>query len=108
MIIMGNRYDELEAWKDMLAKNPAYDTMSITVPPSVVQIAFWIAIEVLNGKEVPNSIYVPPLSIYKERLDEFLAATEKGGVATIYYPQEWVQLLIANVKAGKPAPENPK
>ena len=108
MIIMGNRYDELEAWKEMLDKNPAYDTMSITVPPSVVQSAFWIALEVLNGKEVPMSINVPPLSIFKEDLDNFLAVTEKGGVATIYYPQEWVQLLIENAKAGKPAPADPK
>ena len=107
LIIMGNRYDELEAWKELLAENPDYETMSITVSPSVVQVALWIAIEVLNGNEVPNSIYAPPLSIYRERLDEFLAATERGGVASIYYPQEWVQLLIENAKAGKPAPEDP-
>ncbi|MDR1376228.1 MAG: ABC transporter substrate-binding protein [Synergistaceae bacterium] len=108
LIIMGNRYDELEAWKDLLAKDPSYDTMSITVSPSVVQVAFWIAVEALGGQEFPKSINMPPLSIYKERLDEFLEKTEKGGVASISYPQEWVQQLIENAKAGKPAPADPQ
>jgi ribose transport system substrate-binding protein len=108
LIIMGNRYDELEAWKDLLAKDPAYDTLSVTVSPSVAQVAFWIAIEALGGAEFPKTINMPPLTIYKERLDEFLAKTEKGGVATIAYPQEWVRELIENAKAGKPAPADPR
>ncbi|MDR1733096.1 MAG: ABC transporter substrate-binding protein [Synergistaceae bacterium] len=108
LIIMGHRYDELEAWKELLAKDPKYDTISISISPSLVQVAFWLALEVLNGTDVPKVINVPPLTILKDRLDEFLSKTEKGGVASVYYPQAWVQELIANVKAGKPAPADPR
>ncbi|GHS85263.1 ABC transporter substrate-binding protein [Synergistales bacterium] len=108
LVIMGHRYDELEEWKNLLAKNPAYDTMSITVSPSVSQVAFWIGVEALNGNQFPKTINMPPLSIYKDRLDFFLERTEKGGVAFVDYPHEWVQELIENAKAGKPAPADPK
>ncbi len=108
MVIMGNRYDELAIWKELNDKTPGgYKTTSITISPSAVQIAFWVAVEVLNGKDVPKEIKLPPLSIPLDKLDYFLANTEKGGVATIPYPQSWVQELIANAKAGKPAPPDP-
>ncbi len=108
MVIMGNRYDELAIWKELNGKTPGgYKTTSITIAPSAVQIAFWVAVEVLNGKDVPKEIKLPPLSIPADKLDFFLERTEKGGVATIPYPQSWVQELIANAKAGKPAPPDP-
>jgi len=72
-----------------------------------VQIAFWTALEVLNGNQVPKEIKLPPLSIPLSRLDYFLSTTQKGGVASVFYPQTWVQQLIANAKAGKPAPPDP-
>ncbi len=106
MVIMGNRYDELAIWKEMKDAN-GYDTTSITISPSAVQIAFWTALEVLNGKKVPLEIKLPPLSIPLDKLDVFLAHTEKGGVASIFYPQSWTQQLITNANAGKPAPPDP-
>jgi len=106
MVIMGNRYDELAVWKEMKDKN-GYDTTSCTISPSSVQIAFWTALEVLNGKQVPMEMKLRPLVIPADKLDFFLAHTEKGGVASIYYPQSWVQQLIANAKDGKPAPNDP-
>jgi ribose transport system substrate-binding protein len=108
MVIMGNRYDELVIWKEMRDASPAgYKTTSITISPSSVQIAFWVALEVLNGKQVPKEIKLPPLAIPGDKLDFFLQRTEKGGVATILYPQSWVRELIENAKAGKPAPPDP-
>jgi len=106
MVIMGNRYDELAIWKELKAKNN-YVTTSCTIAPSVVQIAFWVAVEALNGKSVPKEMKLPPLTIPVDKLDFFLAHTEKGGVASTYYPQAWVQQLITNSKAGKPAPPDP-
>jgi ribose transport system substrate-binding protein len=106
MVIMGNRYDELAIWKELKDKR-GYVTTSCTIAPSSVQIAFWVALEALNGKSVPKEMKLPPLTIPVEKLDFFLAHTEKGGVATTFYPQSWVQQLIANTKAGKPAPPDP-
>ena len=106
LIMMGNRYDELTLWKELDAKG-GYDTMSISIPPGAVTIAFWTALEILNGNDVPKEMSLRPLTITKESLDYHLANTEPGGVATLVYPQEWVQQLIAALKAGDPPPADP-
>lgn len=106
LIMMGNRYDELELWKELDAKG-GYDTMSISIPPGAVTIAFWTAVEILNGNDVPKEMSLRPLTITKESLDYHLANTEPGGVATLVYPQEWVQELISALKAGDPPPADP-
>ncbi len=107
LVLMGNRYDEMELWKQMKDKS-GYQTMSISIAPGASTIAFWTAIEVLNKTDVPKEIKLPALTVTEDRLDYFLANTEKGGVASIVYPQEWVKEMIANAKAGKPAPADPK
>ena len=60
-----------------------------------------------RASDLPKEMKLPPLTIPVDKLDFFLAHTEKGGVASTYYPQTWVQQLIANTKAGKPAPPDP-
>lgn len=107
LIIMGNRYDELVLWKELDQKLGGYDTMSISIPPGSVTIAFWTALEVLNGNDVPKEMTLRPLTITNDSLDYHIGNTEKGGVATLVYPQAWVQELISNLKAGNPPPEDP-
>ncbi len=107
LVLMGNRYDEMEIWKEMRDKS-GYKTMSISIAPGSSTIAFWLAVEVLNGADVPKEIKLPALAVTEDRLDEFLAKTPKGGVASIVYPQSWVKEMIANAKAGKAAPADPK
>ena len=107
LVIMGNRYDEMELWKKMKDEK-GYETMSVSIAPGVSTIGFWTALEILNGNQVPKEIKLPPLTVSLERLNEFLSKTEKGGVASINYPQAWVQELIGNAKAGKPMPADPK
>jgi len=106
MVMMGNRYDELAIWKELRDKS-GYKTWSACSQPSASQIALWVAIEVLEGKKVPHVMNINPLVVGAEKLDDILANTEKGGVATLDYPQSWTQLMIANINAGKPAPADP-
>lgn len=106
MVMMGNRYDELAIWKQMKDAN-GYKTWSACSQPSSVQIAFWTALDVLNGKQVPKVMNIRPLVITSDNLDFFLNHTEKGGVATLFYPQSWVQKLIASVEGGQPEPPDP-
>ena len=106
LIMMGNRYDELMLWKE-LDEQGGYDTMSISIPPGAVTIAFWTAVEILNGNDVPKEMSLRPLTITKDSLDYHLSNTEPGGVATLVYPQSWVQELIAAFKAGDPPPDDP-
>lgn len=93
IIIMGNREDELSWWKEQSDKNK-YETMSISGTPGVSMVAFWVAQQVLAGKEVPKFIEVPFLRIDQSNLDAWLAVTEKGGVTNPTYSQEWVASLI--------------
>jgi len=106
MVMMGNRYDELTIWKDLKDKT-GYKSWSACSQPGSVQMAFWVALEVLNGKQVPHLMNVNPLVVPQEKLEWFLANTEKGGVVTLNYPQNWVQQMISLIKAGKPAPADP-
>ncbi len=106
MVMMGNRYDEMVIWKQ-LRDTKGYQTFSACSQPASVQMAFWVALEVLNGKKVPHEIRVNPLVIPQDKLDWFLAHTQKGGVASLYYPQDWVERLISNEAAGKPPLPDP-
>ncbi len=107
LVLMGNRYDELEIWKEMNKKS-GYDTISLSIAPGASTIAFWQAIEILNGREVPKEIRLLPLVISPDKLDKYLAETPKGGVGTIVYTQPWVQQMIENVKSGKMPPPDPE
>ncbi len=107
LILMGNRYDELEIWKEMKDKS-GYDTISLSIAPGAATIALWTAIEVLEGREVPKEISLLPYVVTPERLDSALKATPRGGVASVVYPRKWVQDMIENVKAGKQPPADPE
>ena len=61
-IIMGNRQDELQWWKEQKDAN-GYETMSVSIAPGVSTLAFWVAQMILDGKEVPKDLTVPFLQI---------------------------------------------
>ncbi len=87
VIVMGNREDELLWWKEQKDAN-GYETMSVSIAPGVSTLAFWVAQQILDGKEVPKDLTVPFLRIDQDNLEENLATTEKGGVANVEYSQE--------------------
>ena len=87
IIIMGNRQDELQWWKEQKDKN-GYETMSVSIAPGVSTLAFWVAQQILDGKEVPKDLTVPFLRIDQDNLEANLATTEKGGVANVEYSLE--------------------
>lgn len=99
LIIMGNRQDELALWKE-LHDSSGYTTMSISSTPGVASIAFWVAQQILAGKEVPNFVECPLLRIEQADLDTWLDATPEGGVATPVFTLEWTVDLIDAVAGG--------
>ena len=108
IIIMGNRQDELQAWKDEAASG--YETTSLGATPSVSQAAFWVAQQLLAGKEVPKFVEVPLLTVNQADLDAWLGHVEKGGVLNADFPQDLVASIIdANAAKtalpGIPAPK---
>ena len=100
--IFGHRYDELVIWKEMQQKKGGkYPSMSVSIVPGSVNIAFWTALEILNGAEVPREIHMSPMVFEEAQLDYFLAHTEKGGLADLAYPQSWVKELYSQCQGGK-------
>lgn len=93
-IIMGNRQDELQWWKEQKDKN-GYETMSVSIAPGVSTLAFWVAQQILDGKDVPKDLTVPFLRIDQDGLEKALETTEKGGVANVEYTLEDAQKVIA-------------
>lgn len=94
LIIMGNRQDELQWWKEQKDANK-YETMSVSIAPGVSTLAFWVAQMILDGKEVPKDLTVPFLRIDQDNLEANLATTEKGGVANVEYTAEDAAKVVA-------------
>lgn len=93
-IVMGNREDELQWWKQQKDAN-GYETMSTSIAPGVSTLAFWVAQQILDGKDVKKDLTVPFLSITQDNLEENLKNTQKGGVANVEYSLEDAQTAIA-------------
>jgi ribose transport system substrate-binding protein len=87
IIVMGNRQDELVWWKEQKDAN-GYETMSVSIAPGVSTLAFWVAQQILDGREVPKDLIVPFLTITQDSLAADLANTPEGGVANVEYSLE--------------------
>ncbi|MCB5204896.1 ABC transporter substrate-binding protein [Neorhizobium sp. T786] len=92
-IVMGNREDELVWWKQQKDAS-GYETMSVSIAPGVSTLAFWVAQQILDGKDVKKDLVVPFLRIDQENLEANLENTEKGGVANVEYSLEDAQKVI--------------
>ena len=98
-IIMGNRQDELQWWKEQKDKDN-YTTWSASIAPGVSTLAFWVAQQVLDGrKDIPHDLLVPYLAFTQDDFEAALPKIQKGGVASHEYSQEEALAAIkANVK----------
>ncbi len=92
-VVMGNREDELLWWKQQKDAN-GYETMSVSIAPGVSTLAFWVAQQILDGKDVKKELVVPFLRIDQDNLEANLEKTEKGGVANVEYSLEDAQKVI--------------
>src|SRR5215467_7216571 len=97
-IIMGNRQDELQWWKEQKAKD-GYQTWSGSIAPGVSTLAFWVAQQVLDGKDVPHDLVVPYLAFTQDDFEKELPNIPKGGVASHEYTQaDAIAAIKANTK----------
>ena len=87
-IIMGNRQDELQWWKEQKEKD-GYTTWSASIAPGVSTLAFWVAQQILDGnKDVPHDLLVPYLAFTQDDFEAALPTIEKGSVASHEYTQD--------------------
>jgi ribose transport system substrate-binding protein len=98
-IIMGNRQDELQWWKEQKAKD-GYKTWSASIAPGVSTLAFWVAQQILDGrKDIPHDLLVPYLAFTQDDFEAALPKIDKGGVASHEYTQADAMAAIkANMK----------
>jgi len=98
-IIMGNRQDELQWWKEQKAKD-GYTTWSASIAPGVSTLAFWVAQQVLDGnKTMPHDLLVPYLAFTQADFEAELPNITKGGVASHEYTkEESIAAIKANMK----------
>jgi len=98
-IIMGNRQDELQWWKQQKTKD-GYTTWSASIAPGVSTLAFWVAQQILDGnKNVPHDLLVPYLAFTQADFEAVLPTIEKGGVASHEYTQaDAKKAIAANLK----------
>jgi ribose transport system substrate-binding protein len=98
-IIMGNRQDELQWWKEQKAKD-GYTTWSASIAPGVSTLAFWVAQQILDGrKDIPHDLLVPYLAFTQENFEAVLPTIPEGGVASHEYTQdEALKAIQANMK----------
>ncbi|WP_248805550.1 ABC transporter substrate-binding protein [Pseudomonas sp. MWU13-2100] len=93
IIVMGNRQDELALWKQERDAN-GYETVSVSASPSVSQVGFWVAQQILAGKQVPKFVEVPLVRIDAKDLDTWLASMPLGAAANPSYSQASVVAMI--------------
>src|SRR6201987_5457048 len=98
-IIMGNRQDELQWWKEQKDKD-GYTTWSGSIAPGVSSLAFWVAQQVLDGrKDIPHDLLVPYLAFTQDDFEAALPSIPVGGVASHEYTQEDAKKAIeTNIK----------
>jgi ribose transport system substrate-binding protein len=98
-IIMGNRQDELQWWKEQKEKD-GYTSWSASIAPGVSTLAFWVAQQVLDGnKNIPHDLLVPYLAFTQDNFEAELPNITKGGVASHEYTeQDAIAAIKANMK----------
>jgi len=98
-IIMGNRQDELQWWKEPKAKD-GYTTWSASIAPGVSTPGFWVAQQVLDGAaKTPHDLLVPYLAFTQADFEAELPKITKGGVASHEYTQaDAIAVIKANMK----------
>lgn len=98
-IILGNRQDELQWWKEQKDKD-GYKTWSASIAPGVSTLAFWVAQQVLDGRtDIPHDLLVPYLAFDQDNFESELPKIPQGGVASHEYTQEESLAAIkANIK----------
>ncbi len=98
-IIMGNRQDELQWWKEQKGKD-GYVTWSASIAPGVSTLAFWVAQQILDGnKNVPHDLLVPYLAFTQADFEAVLPTIEKGSVASHEYTEaDAIGAIKANTK----------
>lgn len=91
-IVFGNREEELSWWKKQKDAN-GYQSFSISSAPGISSLAFWVAQQLLEGKQMPHDLLSPAVSVTQDNLESALKGLEKGGIVSQVYSVDDVAKL---------------
>ncbi|WP_300720124.1 ABC transporter substrate-binding protein [Pseudomonas sp.] len=98
VIVFGNREEELAFWKKQKDAN-GYQAFSISSAPSIASLAFWVAQQLLDGKQMPHDLLSPALSVTQDTLESSLQGLEKGSIVSqVYSVDDVAKLTEAKAK----------
>ncbi|MBW0000847.1 MAG: ABC transporter substrate-binding protein [Verrucomicrobia bacterium] len=92
----GGSSNFLKWWGEQYNKNQ-YQTVSANTAPGIGGAALWLAIDILNGKDVPKVIKMPGASVTVENLAQY-AGMPPGQIVSPTYTQEWVDQNLVQKK----------
>lgn len=102
VVAFDNSGEALRFWSKQHQKN-GYSAVSVRTEPGQAAAAFWMALDILQGKKVQNKIYTFPNVVIKQsNLDQWLAATPNGSVAAYDWTRPLVQQALQAQQAGQP------
>lgn len=107
-VVLGNAGNELQWWQGQVKKNPNYKTLSEGTMPSQSTIALGVAIDVLDGKQVPKQIVnLPILTVTPQTLSAWAKATPPDAIASPVYSQQQADQVVQAAQNGQPLPPPP-
>ena len=84
-------------WWNEQYKKDKYQTVSANTAPGIGGAALWLAIDILNGENVPKVIKMPGASVTAENLAQY-ADMPPGQIVSPTYTQEWVEQNLVQKK----------
>jgi ribose transport system substrate-binding protein len=100
-VAFDNSGEALRFWQQQYQKN-GYKAVSVRTEPGQAAAAFWVAMNLLQGKPVVKSITLPNLIIRQDKLADWIKVTPNGNVATFLWTRDEVNKAIAASKSGSP------
>jgi len=96
-----NSGESLRYWRGLLDADENYKGSSVRSEPGQASAAFWVAIELLEGRDVPQTLTVPNILVTQDTLDQWIKVTPPGNVAAWLWTQAQVQAAIEATVADK-------
>lgn len=95
-IITGDGDAEFIHWWIGQSKKTGYQTYSVNSQPGCGSAAFWVTLEVLNGKTVPQHLSLPLLEIRQSNLPQF-GSLAPNSIASQNYTKAWVDANLLHL-----------
>jgi ribose transport system substrate-binding protein len=99
VVAFDNSGEALRFWQGRAKKG--YNAVSVRTEPGQAAAAFWLAMDLLQGKKVPNKIYTfPNIVINQKALPDWLKVTPNGNVAAWLWTRNQTQRVLSANQQG--------